>query len=769
MTAEYLHSSVRTNIIDRSFVTQTAQGLTALYAAMLAEQGPDNSIVELNSPDEFLFNFGEPNLANYGQTGFNVIEWLRAGGKAFVTRVLPDTATFANVILNVNLTDTDASGVSPLVITPSFTTSSSNNASEAALDALVADSTIALASSGTTVPVAVFYPKGRGKWYSYKNTNTDRNNFGVKLQVVNTYDRTFNFRTYELSFTNRDDNGNDVVVEGPFLVSFDKFAKNKSRESVFIADVINKYSRFFSVKVNSTNIDALLATILTYMPTATNPLHVDFIFGKERKIGQNTYSKIHSLNTVTNILVTGAGNYSSTPTITISGGGGSGATATAVLSGTDLASVTVVDNGSGYTYTPNVTISTGVANGSAVAVIAPRINWSVAGITTAAPGVTATATVTVTSGEVVSAAVVLGGGVYTSTPTVTVVDSDVGSETAATVVASINAAGAVTALAVVSGGANYTQATTTITISAPSVITGSATAAQMLGNGSNGSFNSNTEELLLAAAYNGETVTNILDVKQYPIDMVLDANYVPSVKTAIANFITQRGDCLGILDCNFQANVAQTVDQRSSNSGLQVSDFRLAIFGQDFIIRDTYNGQDIKVTTPYFLAKKIPQIDILRGIQYPFVGPVDGVISGFEKINFIPNEPEKETLYTSQINYVEKDPKRYNFGSQLTSQVQNSALSDINNVRALLRMKREVEALMNEKRFSFNDQITLDAANYDLNQYLQKWKSNRTCQSISGTVYRSDYDRQQKIARVKIELVFTGIIERIFVDIIVNR
>ena len=50
-----------------------------------------------------------------------------------------------------------------------------------------------------------------------------------------------------------------------------------------------------------------------------------------------------------------------------------------------------------------------------------------------------------------------------------------------------------------------------------------------------------------------------------------------------------------------------------------------------------------------------------------------------------------------------------------------------------------------------------------------KWVANRTCKSISGSVYASDYDRQQKIARVKVEMIFTGLIERIFIDFIVNR
>ena len=58
---------------------------------------------------------------------------------------------------------------------------------------------------------------------------------------------------------------------------------------------------------------------------------------------------------------------------------------------------------------------------------------------------------------------------------------------------------------------------------------------------------------------------------------------------------------------------------------------------------------------------------------------------------------------------------------------------------------------------------------YNLNSYLQKWTANRACKTISGKVYASDYDRQQKIARVQIELTFTGVIERIFINLQVNR
>ena len=76
---------------------------------------------------------------------------------------------------------------------------------------------------------------------------------------------------------------------------------------------------------------------------------------------------------------------------------------------------------------------------------------------------------------------------------------------------------------------------------------------------------------------------------------------------------------------------------------------------------------------------------------------------------------------------------------------------------------------MKNYQFEFNDDITITNAQTALNSYLNQWISNRACDNITGTVYASDYDRQQKLLRVKIELVFNSIIERIAIDLIVNN
>lgn len=276
-------------------------------------------------------------------------------------------------------------------------------------------------------------------------------------------------------------------------------------------------------------------------------------------------------------------------------------------------------------------------------------------------------------------------------------------------------------------------------------------------------------EKLIVKGYKGTIDSTLLDKNLLPIDMVLDANYSTSVKNALVSLATDiRGDFVAILDTKTQATPEQALTYRRSN--LTVNNFKVAIFAQDFIVEDTeYTGQHMQVTSPYFLASKIPTNDNNFGIHWNFVGPRRGTISGFESISYLPNPEWKEQLYKAQINYVEQDLTSTRFGCQLTSQSVVSALSNINNVRALLRIQREVEQLMAAYQHEYNDTTTRSAAQAALNNYLATWVSNRACDSIKGTVYASDYDRLEKLLRVKVEMVFNSVIERIAIDLIVNN
>lgn len=601
---QYLHPSVDTKIVDNSTVFQTADGTTALFQVILAPQGPDGVLTLVTTPDEFIFKFGTPNIAKYGQAAYNVLTWLQNGGIAYVIRVTPSTSTFAVAGIGAELVK--AGTVAGAQIALKSYSGAGQMTSVAGMKTFLSTEYTANASRAT-IPLGLIYPYGRGDGY---------NGLGYRLALRDDLDATYAFRTYDLTITGKDSLGNDVDIDGPFLVSLDPSAVNKSRESLYWAYVVNKYSKYFKVLDRRSafeDITDFLVTNSGSVPEDFNPSGIDILFGQGRSLAE---ADIYA-------------------------------------------------------------------------------DWT-----------------------------------WVNKDNAAELDSGIGIEDEELLD---------------TNGTNY------------------------LKGGTIGAWTGqDSEDSLFVRAYTGLIDSSILDKKFVEVDILLDANFSPAVKDAMGDLAADlRGDCMAILDLGFQANEQQTLDYR--NNSVAVAHRNVAVFAHDMEVFDAYNGENIKVTSTYLLAAKIPVVDLEYGIQYTFVGPRRGIISGFENINFIPNPTWREMFYKARINYIEKDPKKTNFATQLTTQAQNSALSDINNMRALLRIRRDVEAMMADYRMEFNDSITHDSANYDLNNYLQKWVANRACSTISGTVYASDYDRQQKLGRVTIELQFTGIMERIAIEIVVNR
>lgn len=272
-------------------------------------------------------------------------------------------------------------------------------------------------------------------------------------------------------------------------------------------------------------------------------------------------------------------------------------------------------------------------------------------------------------------------------------------------------------------------------------------------------------ESLIANGYSGSIDSSIADKYKTEIDVILDANeslVVKQAQVALAKDI--RKDCICINDVGFQANAEQTLAFRET---FPVDSFYCAIFAQDYRITDTNTARKIKVTSTHQLASRIPSNDIENGIQSIFVGPRRGVVDfDTSTINFIPSAPEKEKLYKARINYIDKDKKRTKFGAQLTTQSKVSPLSNINNVRSILRIQRNVEDFASDYQYESPRSNQTFQAN--LNAELQDWVNNGACQYITATLYSSEYDRKAKRQRVRIDIRFEDIIESFLIDLVVN-
>lgn len=276
---------------------------------------------------------------------------------------------------------------------------------------------------------------------------------------------------------------------------------------------------------------------------------------------------------------------------------------------------------------------------------------------------------------------------------------------------------------------------------------------------------------LLNSLFTGVSNPEILNKRSLPIDVILDANYDKSVKKNMVNFVdTLRTDVMAFLDTGLSNNNTEAVINWK-NDNLNVSSYHVALYAQEFLVSDPYTLCDIAVTMPYFLAKIIPTNDRLYGVQYPLAGPARGIISGFKagSLNFEPNEQEQEDLYLSRINFSIQDFTTTEINCNLTTQARMSALSDINNARTLLKIVREVEEVSRNYKFEHSDTDLLSQFSAELNTIAANWVENKACSYLSIVPYQTDYDKEQKVCRVKLDLTFTGIIERIVIEVNIGK
>jgi hypothetical protein len=288
-------------------------------------------------------------------------------------------------------------------------------------------------------------------------------------------------------------------------------------------------------------------------------------------------------------------------------------------------------------------------------------------------------------------------------------------------------------------------------------------------NGSDGSIskeyknNNITKKNLLIKAYSGLIDEDVINKDLLQFDHVLDANYDNSIKLAIADLARNvRKDFFFWCDTGYTSSPQDCLNWRKNNFNVYTQ--YMGIFSQDFVYYDTFTAKDCKFTSSYVLANKVPSVIFNNGIQYPIAGPRRGSVDGFKSINWIPNESYKELLYRQKINYIEKDSRRTKIGSQLTALDKNNPLSNINNMLVLLNIKKNVESIVANYQFEFNDTVTHNAMTYDLNEFLARYVENRSCESITSTVSATEYEKKQKIVRVSVVIKFNNVIERIVVS-----
>lgn len=233
--ATNIFPGVYVNIVDNSFFTQPLPGVVA-FMCIFAEKGPDNVPRLVTSLQDLVDTYGLPNKAYYGEGWYVAKQFVEILGNLYVMRVLPDdrhdvttgidpntglpivdTAEYANICLKFN--------------------SVANAVQESYVNELSSVSVIDAGLTNGDYDVCL-RGVGRGEWY---------NKLAIKLTEASDYS-TFNCYNLDI-YQELEDTGEYALYES-FLISFNPEAVDISNDSIYIVDVLDRYSNLMRAHVS---------------------------------------------------------------------------------------------------------------------------------------------------------------------------------------------------------------------------------------------------------------------------------------------------------------------------------------------------------------------------------------------------------------------------------------------------------------------------------------------------------------------------------------
>ena len=209
---------VYTKIIDLSTYVSAVPATTG-FICSLAKKGRDNEAVFVGSRNELIREWGEPDLSdfgkNFGQGLYNAYNFLGESGSLWFMRVLPDDASYSNIRIDAEWNGLDSTATIQMSYVEGVQT--------------IAELKTNLQQVGTTYPICTIYPIGRGDYYNLVSVRIMRhaNPMYEGIYVIDIYE------------TQPD--GDSVIVES-FNISFNPEARDDSQDSIYIVDILDKYS-----------------------------------------------------------------------------------------------------------------------------------------------------------------------------------------------------------------------------------------------------------------------------------------------------------------------------------------------------------------------------------------------------------------------------------------------------------------------------------------------------------------------------------------------
>ena len=278
------------------------------------------------------------------------------------------------------------------------------------------------------------------------------------------------------------------------------------------------------------------------------------------------------------------------------------------------------------------------------------------------------------------------------------------------------------------------------------------------------------EKELLIDFFKGTVDPKISNFKDVMSKVIFDANFDKTVIDQFDKFTQSvRPDMFGFITTGASANEEQVLAYRSNQA---TYDNRcLSIKAGTHEIFDEYSGKYIKVPSLYSLVYNISVSWRVNGVHVPVAGyntrgNVTGIRDG--SLAFNPDKTYQDLFYLNQINPIIKDPSGYFNMGVLTTQRKQSAMSNENIVNMIQVIDIEAGMLCEKFLFDFITPTVLSNLSNQLNDYFVKWTRNDGIEQVSVDVYASELDKKNKTIRVTVEITPTSFIEKILITFVVK-
>lgn len=326
-----------------------------------------------------------------------------------------------------------------------------------------------------------------------------------------------------------------------------------------------------------------------------------------------------------------------------------------------------------------------------------------------------------------------------------------------------------------------------------------------LSGGSDGAFDINNDPDLrqkaidqrFIEAFEGKIDRTILSRYRCPLDYALDADFSVEVKNALAQFTGHSAsgksrfqDFRTYFDLGINLNSLEDPYEDSVTYDDSINTWTMSIDGYYGKIRDPITKRIIRVTSTYNLAINLPLIwDKYNGKHVPYAGSQYGIITAYLPNSVFPvydntiDQLILDKLADAHVNYASVDAKQNIIRGTQTTRYSGedsenqfalggdyvvSNLSEENNALIVLDIKKDVEKLITNYMYNFNETSEINSFNRDLNNLTSKYAAAQV-RSIKAQFARTEEEAELGVLHLYIGVENKPLIKYLAVDIDVNR